>query len=901
MKFKHILSAIAVLVLSSTAAFAQCNYTSSFGSATASGSTGATVTITTCQFGGEYATISGIVAGNTYRFTSSVASDFVTVRSLTPGGSVVSFAVQGTNWVAPVSGTYYAHFSTNSSCGTASSCRTTTVVTVTGAGASGCLHTSSFGSATINPSGGTVTISTCSFAGEYSTVFGAVAGQTLRFTSSVGSDYITVRSGSPSGPIVAQGTTPLVFVNTFTGTLYPHWSLSSACGTSSTCRTTTVQCTSCTPSIPNDACAGSILVSVPSTTSGSTVGATPDSEPACGLGTASNGVWYRFVGTGGIVDVNTCTGTSYDSQLAVYTGACGALTCIAGNDDNCGLSSRVTLCTSAGTVYYVRVFGFSTASGTFGLTITPGTAVVTISSLTPTCLGGASQSLFGTPAGGTFSGPGVSGSTFNPAAAGVGTHTITYTFCGTSASTTVTVSAPPSNDLCANALTAGVGSFSGSTTCATPDAGLSYCGTSAFSSGSAGSVWYKLVGTGGYFTVSTCNAGTNYDTQLGVYTGACGALTCIAGNDDIGADGGSCSTGPGTAVFKSRVRFCTTPGVNYYILVHGFSTASGNYQIDVTSTAPIAVSPVANTYACGYNVSCAGACDGSIVAFGSGGTAPYSYSWSTGATGSTVSGLCAGTYSVTVTDANGCSSSNSVTLTAPAAVTVNAGPNATVIYGYPSPMNCTTLNATGIGGGCGPYTISWSNGATTASTTVCPSVTTDYTVTVTDANGCTASDVVRVCVVDVRCGSDLSKIAVCHYPPGNPAGRHTICIGYPAVDNHLSLHGDDLGPCGAIDAVCADAPAMPRMAAAAANMTAAPNPFTTTTSIQFTLGSSDNASLKVYDLQGALVATLFEGNVNGGEVMTAEFGSSDLAAGIYMARLVTNGGEVQTVKLVIQK
>ena len=108
----------------------------------------------------------------------------------------------------------------------------------------GCTNTTANGTATINTSGTVVTISACNFAGDYSTINGAVNGQTLRFTSSVAGDFITVRSGTPGGPLLASGTTPLVFANTYTGTIYAHWN-TAGCGTQNTCRTTTVQCTNC--------------------------------------------------------------------------------------------------------------------------------------------------------------------------------------------------------------------------------------------------------------------------------------------------------------------------------------------------------------------------------------------------------------------------------------------------------------------------------------------------------------------------------------------------------------------------------------------------------------------------------------------------------------------------------
>ncbi len=105
-------------------------------------------------------------------------------------------------------------------------------------------NTTANGTAIINTAGVIVPISACNFAGDYSTINGAVNGQTLSFTSSVATDFITVRSGTPGGPVLASGTTPLTFANTFTGTIYAHWN-TPGCGTQNTCRSTTVQCTNC--------------------------------------------------------------------------------------------------------------------------------------------------------------------------------------------------------------------------------------------------------------------------------------------------------------------------------------------------------------------------------------------------------------------------------------------------------------------------------------------------------------------------------------------------------------------------------------------------------------------------------------------------------------------------------
>src|SRR5439155_7774861 len=116
----------------------------------------------------------------------------------------------------------------------------------------------------------------------------------------------------------------------------------------------------------------------------------------------------------------------------------------------------------------------------------------------------------------------------------------------------------------------------------------------------------------------------------------------------------------------------------------------------------------------------------------SGGAAPYTFVWNTGATTSNITVSTAGTYSVTVTDTNGCTTSCSATLT------VNPNPSCSV-----TPSSATicaggsqtfTVNPSG---GVAPYTFLWNTGATTSNITVSSGGT--YSVTVTDTNGCSTS------------------------------------------------------------------------------------------------------------------------------------------------------------------
>lgn len=123
--------------------------------------------------------------------------------------------------------------------------------------------------------------------------------------------------------------------------------------------------------LANDECVDAIMLSVGDTDTGSTAIADDDNPPACsgaGDGT-SGGVWYVVLGTGLDITAATC-GSGFDTQLAVYTGSCGALSCVAGNDDACGLQSSVTWNSLAGVPYYLYIDGFGSASGNYTISVT---------------------------------------------------------------------------------------------------------------------------------------------------------------------------------------------------------------------------------------------------------------------------------------------------------------------------------------------------------------------------------------------------------------------------------------------------------------------------------------------------------------------------------------------------
>jgi hypothetical protein len=171
----------------------------------------------------------------------------------------------------------------------------------------------------------------------------------------------------------------------------------------------------------------------------------------------------------------------------------------------------------------------------------------------------------------------------------------TASSCGTSTIECLSCSAPaaPSNDLVCNAtpIVCGqsiAGTTVNSTTTGTGEMG-GFCGVSQ----TTGGVWYVVAGNGQNMTANLC--ATAWDSKISVFSGPnCSSLTCIGGNDDWGPVCSSSSASYG---------WYGAPGVNYYILVHGFSTTSP-FSIALTCVTPPPPNPTSITQSA--NPICAG-------------------------------------------------------------------------------------------------------------------------------------------------------------------------------------------------------------------------------------------------------------------------------------------------------
>ena len=163
-----------------------------------------------------------------------------------------------------------------------------------------------------------------------------------------------------------------------------------------------------------------------------------------------------------------------------------------------------------------------------------------------------------------------------------------------------------------------------------------------------------------------------------------------------------------------------------------FQAEDGKRDYDVTGVQTCAL-PIS----AGNPASCNGVCDGDATVTPGGGTGSYTYTWDTSPpqTNATATGLCDGTWNVTVEDANGCQATDSYVVAEPSVLTASTTGNPASCNGV-----CDGDATVTPGGGTGPYTFNWDDpGFQTTATAVglCDGT---FNVTVEDANGCLVTD-----------------------------------------------------------------------------------------------------------------------------------------------------------------
>ncbi|MCB9189031.1 MAG: gliding motility-associated C-terminal domain-containing protein [Flavobacteriales bacterium] len=211
---------------------------------------------------------------------------------------------------------------------------------------------------------------------------------------------------------------------------------------------------------------------------------------------------------------------------------------------------------------------------------------------------------------------------------------------------------------------------------------------------------------------------------------------------------------------------------------------------------------------------CASDCNGQITITENGGTAPYQYSIDNGATNQATgsfSNLCVGTYNILVTDAGGCTTSSTVTLTEPAPLSVTIGITDASCFGMCDGM----MNSIPAGGtGAGTYSYTWSpavGGNVPLVTNLCAG---SYSLSITDGNGCTldtagivvgapqAVSIDNVISVDETCGGDCDGSLTVTSTGGTEFSLDGITFGASNTFTNLcagtyTVYAQDVNGCSA--------------------------------------------------------------------------------------------------------
>ncbi|HSY77471.1 MAG TPA: PKD domain-containing protein [Bacteroidia bacterium] len=217
-------------------------------------------------------------------------------------------------------------------------------------------------------------------------------------------------------------------------------------------------------------------------------------------------------------------------------------------------------------------------------------------------------------------------------------------------------------------------------------------------------------------------------------------VSVACGSNGTAVDGVKGGLGPysyswTTVPIQTTANANNLPAATYTCTVTDANSCTATATVTIAQPGALTASISATT-----NVSCNGGNNGSATGSITGGTGPYTYSWNTGPvqTNQTATGLMAGTYTVSVTDANGCTVPAVAVITQPAAIRDSIASFTNVLCNGQSNGTATD----GVKGGTGPYSYAWCNAQTSSVATALPAG--SCTVTVTDANLCAATATVTI-------------------------------------------------------------------------------------------------------------------------------------------------------------
>ena len=489
-----------------------------------------------------------------------------------------------------------------------------------------------------------------------------------------------------------------------------------------------------------------------------------------------------------ITDFNNCTDTSsvVITEPDLLTSTISATTAVSCNG---GTNGAATVTALGGTTPYTYAWPSATTTatetglsqGTYVVTVTDANSCTTTSSVVITepsiltsaigtstnvsCNGGADGTATVTAAGGTvpYSYAWPSGdTTATDTGLTQGTYVVTVTdanSCTSTSSVSITEPNLLTSTISATANISCNGSSDGTATVTAAGGTIPY--TYAWPSGTPTATETGLSPGTYVVTVTDFNSCTTTSsvtiTEPNVLSSAIATSTnvsCNGGSDGTASVTVTGGTAPYSYAWPSGDTTANDSGLTqgtYVVTIIDFNNCTDTSSVVITEP-DLLTSTISATTA----VSCNGGTNGAATVTASGGTTPYTYAWPSGTPTATETGLSQGTYVVTVTDANSCTTTSSVVITEPDSLKINATNFSVSCFG----LSDGELVATPIGG-TSPYSFIWSNNVTDSinlGLTVG-----NYQVTITDSNGCTIDTTLTITQPDVI------RLLVSPYD--------TICIG----------------------------------------------------------------------------------------------------------------------------
>ena len=599
----------------------------------------------------------------------------------------------------------------------------------------------------------------------------------------------------------------------------------------------------------------------------------------CGSSTTpDNSMWFTFVApASGRVKIQS---PGFDTQLALWSASncssilTGGATLIAANDDDADylanggamFSSMLDpiICLTPGTTYYVQLDGYQGTVGSTTIILTDlGLVNSTFTGLSSSyCIGASSAALTPTTLGGVFSGTGISGSTFDPAIAGVGSYAVTYTLDGCYTSIqSVTVNTLPT----VTATSTGSAVCTGTSVTLTGGGATSYAWDNSVVDGTAfvptGSLIYNVVGTDANGCTNTASVSVTVNALPTVTATSIGSSVCSG--TTVTLTGGGATTYAWDNSVVDGTAFVPTGTTTYNVVGTDVNGCTNTASVSVTvNTLPIIM-------ASSTPVLCNGGTS-SVTITGMDGTPSY--------TGEGTFTQSAGTTTYSITDANGCVASTSVTISEPALI--SSTQILTVCAGEVVLVGSNSYSTTGI------YTDVLSSAIGCDST-----VTTDLTVnaaldltTSVSGNVITATSTTATYQwIDCDNGNAIIASETGQSYTALSSGNFAVIIteGGSCSDTSACVNVSVTGIDSNFEQI----------------VSIYPNPSNGLLTFSINNVVTNQIVISILDIQGKIVFTETDKNI--AAEYKKQINLSDLAKGIYYVKL-NIGSEVKTQKLIIQ-